>query len=69
MDGRGYVCSNCGEPCYFDGRMGDGPILYCDCTKPENCVEVPDRIGFYTVYLNDANPIPREEYLRKKKEK
>jgi hypothetical protein len=26
-----YVCSNCGCGCYYDGRMGDGPILMCCC--------------------------------------
>ena len=32
----GWVCSRCKEPCYYDGRGGDGPILTCDCNAEED---------------------------------
>jgi hypothetical protein len=31
---RDYVCSTCGASAYYDGRMGDGPILMCGCGRP-----------------------------------
>ena len=33
LNGRDWVCSRCGNGCYYDGRMGDGPILMCSCDK------------------------------------
>lgn len=59
-----YVCSNCGKECYYDGRCGDGPVLFCDCTK--NSYWVNDRCGGYITYKNDAHPIPVDEYLKLK---
>jgi hypothetical protein len=26
-----WVCSICGDRCYYDGRCGDGPIQMCGC--------------------------------------
>jgi hypothetical protein len=34
-----YVCECCGQPAYFDGRCGDGPILMCNC--PRNSRPIP----------------------------
>jgi len=60
-----YVCSECGEPCYFDGRCGDGPVLYCKCGREG--YNVPDRIGFYFQPYNNAKPIPLSEYNKRRK--
>lgn len=58
-----YVCSNCGERCYYDGRCGDGPVLYCKCAAPENSYWVSEGSrGGYTEHLNGAHPIPAHEY-------
>lgn len=60
-----YVCSNCGEPCYYDGRCGDDPVLICDCIKESYWIN--DRIGGYFVYKNNAHPVTWEEYIKNKK--
>jgi hypothetical protein len=41
-----YVCSKCGSGAYYDGRMGDGPILTCGCDKGE-WVDEGSRGGYY----------------------
>lgn len=28
-----WICDQCGHGCYYDGRMGDGPILMCKCNE------------------------------------
>jgi hypothetical protein len=54
-----YICSNCGTPAGYDGRCGDGPYLVCECTSPKNSYYVDEGSrGGYTVYLNDARPVP-----------
>jgi hypothetical protein len=40
-----YVCRHCGKPAYYDGRMGDGPILTCGCDKGQWIND--GRGGFY----------------------
>lgn len=59
-----YVCSNCGASCYYDGRCGDGPVLWCECSKNPQWID--DGRGGYHVYKNNATPIPAEEYVSKK---
>lgn len=51
-----YICSECGDDAYSDGRAGDTPVLLCDCAKP---VWVPDRLGGYYEPTTDAHPIPK----------
>jgi hypothetical protein len=36
---RDYVCSKCGKDAYFDGRMGDDPILMCGHGYPHEPIE------------------------------
>ena len=33
---KGYQCSRCGTPAWYDGRMGDGPVLQCRCAEADN---------------------------------
>jgi hypothetical protein len=40
---HGYICSKCKAPCYYDGRMGDGPILMCKCNVVEDAYWANDR--------------------------
>lgn len=54
-----YVCSNCGAGCYYDGRCGDGPILYCECSRQGTWYN--DGRGGYMIYPNDARPVPGPE--------
>lgn len=28
-----YKCNKCGAEAYYDGRMGDGPVLICGCDE------------------------------------
>lgn len=63
-DLNSYVCSNCGDPCYYDGRCGDGPVLDCDCA---NGPWISDRNGGYNLTKNDASPIHILQYLGNKK--
>jgi len=62
-----YICNVCGAAAYFDGRMGDGPILTCGCKRlfsdaqPTNSSAggiLPD------TYHNAAGaaPVQREDY-------
>lgn len=59
-----YVCSNCGVPCYYDGRCGDGPILYCECVKRGIYVNEGSR-GGYMIYPNNAHPVHISQYAKK----
>jgi len=52
-----YECSSCGEPAYYDGRCGDGPVLMCGCDKTGEYVHEGSRGGYYTNPKN-ARPIP-----------
>lgn len=58
-----YVCSNCGEKCYYDGRCGDGAVLYCECSRQGYWYD--DGRGGYMVYPNNATPIHPKDYKRK----
>lgn len=62
MNGNNYVCSNCGAGCYYDGRCGDGPILYCECANEKNTTWVNDGRGGYPIYKNDAKPVPKGDW-------
>jgi len=59
-----YVCSCCGDPAYYDGRCGDGPVLTCPCSKRMKFI--PDRGGGFYVPENNAKPIPSEHFIGKK---
>lgn len=59
-DLNNYVCSNCGQGCHYDGRCGDGPILYCECSRKGTWRD--DGRGGYEIYPNDAHPIPSHKY-------
>ena len=65
LDNFNYVCSNCGTPCYYDGRCGDGPVLYCDCVKNGHWIN--DGRGGYHYPLNNAQPIHISKYNKDKK--
>lgn len=52
-----YHCSECGEPAYYDGRCGDGPILVCECRKHGELVDEGSR-GTYIAYTARAVPGP-----------
>lgn len=43
-----WVCSVCGEPAYYDGRCGDGPVLVCGCDKGGEWIDEGSRGGYYT---------------------
>lgn len=61
-----YVCSNCGNSCGVDSRMGAlDYYLACRCASPENSHWINDGRGGYMIYLNNAHPIPIEEYNSK----
>lgn len=55
-----YVCSNCGEAAYYDGRCGDGPVLTCNCVKRGRWIN--DGRGGYMVYRNDPKAVDSEYY-------
>lgn len=61
---KDYVCSNCGDFCYYDGRCGDGPVLMCECFKKG--VWINDGRGGYHVYPNNAHPVSFLEYQNKR---
>ena len=42
IDYSKYVCSTCGQQCYYDGRCGDGPITTCNCGKSVSSSEEDD---------------------------
>ena len=54
-----YVCSNCGEEAYYDGRCGDGPVLICNC---RNGRWVNDGSGGYQTTRNGAHAVRKDEY-------
>lgn len=61
-----YVCSRCGDPCYYDGRNGDGPVLQCECTR--DLVEVNEGSrGIWSYPRNGAVPVPAAEFMKKNK--
>ncbi len=60
-----YVCSNCGNPAYYDGRCGDGPVLVCECSKRKRWIN--DGRGGFEVYENNARPIAKNNFWRKDK--
>ncbi len=53
---RNYVCSVCGAGAYYDGRMGDGPVLVCGCDRIGSRY-VKDRIGGYHTNPTGARPV------------
>ncbi len=57
----GYVCSNCGAGAYYDGRMGDGPVLVCGCDKRGSRF-VQDRCGGHQTNPSGAHPVEGEAY-------
>lgn len=60
-----HVCSNCGQGCGSDARMGSLDVyLLCECASAKNSHWVNDGRGGYTVHLNDAHPISAHEYNR-----
>ncbi len=61
-NGNQYVCSNCGQRCGYDGRMGDGPYLTCRCNTGENSYWVNDGHGGYMESIYGARPIHASEY-------
>lgn len=54
-----YVCSNCGEEAYYDGRCGDGPVLICRCAKGR---WIDDGRGGYYTTRNNAQAVRADEY-------
>lgn len=60
------VCSNCGEPCGSDSRMGSMDYyLVCDCNSEKIWIDEGSRGGYY-VTKNNAHPVTPQEYLEKK---
>lgn len=51
-------CSICGTEAYYDGRMGDGPILTCGCSQVS---WVDDGRGGYWYNPYNAHPIENDE--------
>ena len=47
-------CSHCGKLAYYDGRMGDGPILTCSCDKGR---WINDGRGGYESNPRNAQPV------------
>jgi hypothetical protein len=41
-----YICSRCGAAAYYDGRMGDSPVLMCNCDKGR-WIDEGSRGGYY----------------------
>lgn len=36
-----WYCEHCGQPAYYDGRCGDGPILMCgECPRKSSPVQL-----------------------------
>ncbi len=52
----GYSCSVCGAEAYYDGRMGDGPVLTCGCDK-RGSRHVDDGRGGYDTNPSGATPV------------
>lgn len=57
-----FICNKCGSAAYFDGRMGDGPVLMCGCDESGQFVD--DGKGGY--YINDAKPVEGKSKPSKK---
>jgi hypothetical protein len=56
-----YVCSNCGAGCGQDSRMGSLDVyLVCKCSEQGTWYN--DGRGGYTVYPNDAKPVPKGDW-------
>jgi len=54
-----YKCSRCGTRAYYDGRMGDGPILTCGCNKG---IWINDGRGGYYSNPQNAEPITGDDW-------
>lgn len=52
-----YVCSVCGASAYYDGRMGDGPVLTCGCAS-RGSQWVDDGIGRGGYHTNPSGAVP-----------
>lgn len=64
------ICSNCGSACGIDSRMGSvNHYLVCECASAKNSHWINDGRGGYTIHLNDARPVPIDEYLKMKNPK
>lgn len=56
-----YVCNICGSAAYFDGRLGDGPILTCGCKRLFSGPLITDtRCGTVTYSANAMGAAPVE---------
>lgn len=61
------VCSNCGQICGQDARMGSLDVyLICDCASAKNTIWINDGRGGYPYYLNNAHPVDLDLYLKLK---
>lgn len=49
-----HKCSVCGAAAFYDGRMGDGPVLVCGCDQGP---WVNDGRGGYVSNPRNAQPV------------